>query len=90
MQFKPSNSYLLGHPLEVYHKGEVVILCISNVTIDKGASIIICNEEAWFRAEVLEIRLNDEAVLTVFEGEIGIRLSCSVLKTSELWLENNC
>jgi hypothetical protein len=90
VQFKPSNSYFLGYPLEVHHKGQVVILYVSNVTVDKGASIIICNHESWYRAEILEIRLDDKTVVTVSEGEIGIRLSHSVLKTSELWLENNC
>jgi len=89
VQFLPSNSYLLGYPLEVHHKRQVIILYISNITLNKGASVIVCNKEAWFRAEILEIRLNNEMVETVSEGEIGVRLSCSVLKTSELWLENN-
>lgn len=90
VQFKPSNSYLLGHPLEIHHNGQVVILYISNITINKGASIIVCNEEACFRAEILDIQLNNDTVVTVSEGEIGVKLNHSVLKTSELWLENNC
>jgi hypothetical protein len=90
VQFKPSNSYLLGHPLEVHHKGYVVILDISNITINKGDSIIVCNEQSWFKTEILDVQLNNEAITTVSEGEIGIKLSCSVLKTSELWLKNNC
>jgi hypothetical protein len=90
VQFKPSNSYLLGHPLEIHHKGQVVILYISNITVNKGASIIVCNEESWFRTEILEIQLNNKTVVTVSEGEIGVKLSRSVLKTSELWLENDC
>lgn len=90
VQFKPSNSYLLGYPLEVHHKGQVVILCISNITVNKGASIIVCNEESWFRSEILEIKLDNKTVETVYKGEIGVKLSLGVLKTSELWLENNC
>ncbi|AIE76273.1 hypothetical protein [Synechocystis sp. PCC 6714] len=90
VQFKPSNSYWLGHPLEIHHKGHVVILSISNITINKGDSIIVCNEQSWFKTKILDIQLNNEAIITVSEGEIGIKLSHSVLKTSELWLENNC
>ncbi|MGF1567634.1 MAG: hypothetical protein ACFCVD_06135 [Nodosilinea sp.] len=90
VQFKPSNSYFLGYPLEVHHKGQVVILNVSNITVNKGASITVCNHESWYRAEILEIRLDNETVVTVPEGEIGVKLSRSVLKTSELWLENNC
>jgi hypothetical protein len=87
VQFKPSKSDFLGHPLEVHHNGQVIILNIANITLNKGASIIVCNNEAWFRSEILEIKLNDEAVESVSEGEIGVKLSHSVLKTSELWLE---
>jgi hypothetical protein len=89
VEFKPSNSYLLGCPLEVHHKGQVVILYISNMNIKKGASIVVCNAETWFRTEILEIQLNNEAVETVSEGEVGIKLRHSVFKTSELWLEDS-
>jgi hypothetical protein len=89
VEFKPSNSYLLGCPLEVHHKGQVVILDISNANIKKGASIVVCNEEAWFKTEILEIPLNDETVETVSKGEVGVKLRHSVLKTSELWLEDS-
>lgn len=81
---------MLGYPLEVHCKGQVAILCLSNITINKGASIIVCNEESWFRAEILEIKLDNETVMSVSKGEIGIKLSRIILKTSELWLENNC
>ncbi|MDI9640080.1 hypothetical protein QM565_30690 [Geitlerinema splendidum] len=90
VQFRPSNSNLLGYPLEIHHKGEVVILCVSNITVNKGASIIVCNKESWFRVEVIEIQLNGKTVSTASKGEIGVKLSQSVLKTSELWLENDC
>jgi hypothetical protein len=90
VQFKPSNSYSIGRPLEVHHKGQVAILYISNITVNKGASIIVCNEESWFRAEILEIQLDNKTVVTASKGKVGVKLSRSVLKTSELWLENNC
>ncbi|MBD2066367.1 hypothetical protein H6F93_02300 [Leptolyngbya sp. FACHB-671] len=62
---------------------------LSDMTIKKGASIVVCNAEAWFRTEILEIQLNDETVETVSEGEVGIKLRHSVFKTSELWLEDS-
>ncbi len=88
VRFKPSKSILLGCPLETHRKGQVIILDIIDLTLNKGALIIVCNDEAWFRAEILEIQLNGKEVESVSEGEIGVRLSCSVLKTSVLWLED--
>jgi hypothetical protein len=86
VQFKPSKSYLLGCPIEVYQKGQIVILNIENIVLKKGSLIIACHDDDWFQSEILEIHLNDETVEFVSEGEIGIKLSHSVLKISELWL----
>jgi len=88
VQFKPVKSHLIGYPLEVHHKGQVVILNVFNLALHNGSSIIVCNGEVWFRVKVLEIKLNDEIVESVSEGEIGMKLSRGVLKTSELWLED--
>jgi hypothetical protein len=88
VHFKPSQSHLLGYPLEVHHKGAVIILNIVNITLNIGSSIIICNDDDWFEAEIIEIKLNDKTVESVSEGEIGVKLSHCVLKTSELWLKN--
>jgi hypothetical protein len=87
IQFKPSKSHLLGCPLEIHRKGEVVILNIDNITLKTTASIIVCNKDNWFRVEILEIRLNDQIVESISEGEVGVKLSRGVVKTSELWLE---
>jgi hypothetical protein len=87
VQFQPSNSIELGLPLEIHHNGQIAILNISNITLNKGASIIVCNDQAWFRAKILGIRLNDVEVESVSEGEIGVKLSHKILKTSNLWLE---
>ena len=88
VKFKPSRASSLGYPLEVYFKGEVVILNISNITVNKGASIIVCNDADWFRTQILEIQLNNKTIDSVSEGQIAVRLSRSVLKTSELWVED--
>ena len=47
IQFKPSKSHLLGCPLDIYYKGEVVILNIDNITLKTTASIIVCNKDNW-------------------------------------------
>lgn len=80
---------LIGYPQELHHNGCVVILNINNLPLHKGTTIIVCNNEGWFRADVLEIRLNYEVVESVSEGEIGIKLSRSVKETSELWLQES-
>lgn len=88
VQFKPSNASSVGCPLEVHYEGKVVILNVDNFFLHKGTTIIVCNDGDWFKAEVLEIQLDGEAVESASEGEIGVQLSRSVLKTPELWLQD--
>jgi hypothetical protein len=85
VKFKPSSSRQLGYPpLDIHFKGEVVKLKTS-IIVNKGASIIVCNDEDWFRAEIVEIRVENKPV-EFASGEISVKVSRKVLKTSELWL----
>lgn len=89
VQFKPSNAHLIGIPLEIHHKGTVVILEIDNIFLYKGATIVVCNNGACSNAEILEIKEDDKTVESASNGQIGVKLSRSVLKTSELWLQDS-
>jgi hypothetical protein len=87
VKFKPSSSRQLGYPpLDIHYKGEVVKLNTS-IMVNKGASIIVCNDEGWFRTEIVEVRKDNKPV-EFASGEISINVSHKVLKTSELWLED--
>jgi hypothetical protein len=87
VKFKPSSSRQLGYPpLDIHYKGEVVKINTS-IIVNKGASIIVCNDEGWFRTEIVEVRKDNKPV-EFASGEISINVSRKVLKTSELWLED--
>ncbi|CAN1212615.1 Restriction endonuclease [Tumidithrix helvetica PCC 7403] len=88
VQFKPSKARLLSRPYEILYGGKIVILNIVNTLLKVGSSIIVCNKDNWFKTEILTIRLNDNDVDSIQNGEIGIRLSKEVHKESELWLED--
>lgn len=87
IKFKPSNSSFIGFPLEIHHKNTVAIIYIDNIFLCESATVIVCNDGIYTRAKILEIRVGDEAVENVSSGEVGIKLDCSISKTSELWLE---
>ena len=87
IKFKPSNSSFIGFPLEIHHKNTVAIIYVDNIFLCESATVIVCNDGIYTRAKILEIRVGDEAVENVSSGEVGIKLDCSISKTSELWLE---
>ncbi|MBD2394898.1 hypothetical protein H6G11_11610 [Cyanobacterium aponinum FACHB-4101] len=87
IEFKPSNSHELGSAIEIHNNNTVAILNIENITINQNSSIIICNDDKWFKAKVLEIQLNGQKVDEVSNGEIGIKLDQKITKKSILWLQ---
>lgn len=88
VQFKPSNTHFIGIPLEIHYQGTVVILQLDNIPLYKGAKIVVCNDGVYSTAEIIEIQDNGKTVESASHGVIGITLSRSVLKTSELYLIN--
>lgn len=89
IKFEPSNAECLGKPSEIHHNNTVAILNIKGITIkdNKRSSIIVCNDNDWFETKVLTIKLNDEKVHVISDGEIGIKLDKQITKNSVLWLK---
>ncbi|MBD1897733.1 hypothetical protein [Coleofasciculus sp. FACHB-129] len=87
--FSPSNAFLIGSPLEIHHKGKIAIIKIDKVSLCKGTKVIVCNDGIYSRAEILEIQIDGKTVESVSSGEIGVKFDCSILKTSELWLQQS-
>lgn len=83
--FKPSNSVAIGKPLEIHYNGTVGVFLLQDVTIRPGENLLVY-ESGWCRrVQVVSLRDQDEDVAEASEGEIGIRLSDSITKESELW-----
>ncbi|MBD2005463.1 MULTISPECIES: hypothetical protein [Cyanophyceae] len=87
--FSPSNAFLIGSPLEIHHKGKIAIIKIDNVSLCKGATVIVCNDGIYSRAEILEIQIDGKTVESASTGEIGVKFDRSIPKASELWLQQS-
>lgn len=87
--FTPSNSVRIGYPLEIHHNGLVAILKIEGVTLSKGATIIICDEQKFRCSKIIDIQFNDRQVESISDGEIGVELNTKISQTSELWLKQS-
>ncbi len=86
VRFQPSNADRIGFPQEIHHKGTVAILQIENITLHKGAKIIVCDDGVYSGIKIMEIKIDSQAVSTASNGEIGVKFNRSILNTSELWV----
>jgi hypothetical protein len=88
VQFKPSLAHCIGiSPLDVHYQGIVVILTIGDIRIPKGTTVIVCNDGNWCSAEIVEIRDDGKIVEYAYNGEFGFKFNRTILKTSEIWLQ---
>lgn len=89
VNFSPSNASLIGSPLEIHYEGTVVIIEIEKTSLSKGMKIIVCDDGAYFKAEILEIKIDNKSVENASSGEIGIRFDCKIPKSSKLWFSKD-
>jgi len=87
--FTPSNSQLLGSPLEIHYGGTVAILKLENNIISKGIDLIVVEPHNFYRAHIIDIQINGESVNKATNCVVGIKLDSSVSKTSQIWILNS-
>lgn len=83
--FKPKLTSNIGQPKEILKGGMVVILDISNTEIKVNDTIIIEKGGAYSKAKIISLQLDDKAVQTATNGEVGIKLDVKISKNSTLW-----
>lgn len=87
--FTPSNSQLLGSPLEIHYGGTVVILKLDNIHISKGIDLIVVEPHNFYRVHIIDIQINGEPVTEAANCVVGMKLDSPVSKTSEIWIPNS-
>jgi hypothetical protein len=84
--FSPSNSISLGKPDEILYKGFVVVLNV-DVSVRVGDTILAVDGEGIRQLRITEIQVDGKDLLEATGGCVGLKLSDSVSKNSELWLK---
>lgn len=86
VEFWPSRAIKIPTPFELLHKGHVIVFRSDGITVKEGMSAILCDSGRCRSAKILEIQVEGQSVKEADSGEIGIRLSEKILKTTQVWL----
>ena len=89
VRFQPSNAIKIPQPSEIHHNGHIVILNIDDLMLKKDAPVILCQDDKYWSAKIVEIQFDGDTVGEASSGEVGVKLSEKVSKNTELWLLNN-
>lgn len=89
IELKPRNLISLGKPKKYYNSETVIILDIDGVRIKKGTDLFVEKDKKWERVEVVSIQINGNEVDEADNGEIGIQLSKSIKRSSEIFIRKS-
>ena len=87
VHFEPSDAVKMPPVSEIHHNGSVVIMQIDNLRIRKEMSLIEDKRGRFYGLTIEDIQIDGQSVDEADSGEVGIKLSGSISKQSELWLQ---
>lgn len=85
IELLPRNLVLIDEPQEIFKDGEVCIVNVSNVELRISEEILV-EKDGIFEKNIIEgIQLNDNAVSSADNGELGLKLKYRIKRKSKLW-----
>ncbi|WP_295449658.1 hypothetical protein [uncultured Thiodictyon sp.] len=85
VELEPKDLIRLGTPQEYFMSGTVAILNLRNINLKNGMDLFVKKNSEYEKVKILSIRINEEEVDQVTNGEIGIKLDRAARKNSEFF-----
>lgn len=89
VEFRPNSLVLIDEPNEFFKNNQVCIVNIDSVNLSVGEDIVIEKNGKFEKNKIISIKVDDDFVENVSQGEIGIEFSNPIKKNSKLWKINN-
>ena len=83
--FSPSDSVLIGKPMEIHYNKTVGIFLLENIPIRRGEELFVYSDGRYCKTKVVSLQDQDEDVEEASSGKIGIKISGTFSQESELW-----
>ncbi|MGI0119635.1 hypothetical protein [Zooshikella sp. RANM57] len=87
VELRPKGLISLGAPKEYFASGTVAIISLSDVCLNKGMDLYVRKNSDYKKVKIMSIKVNDQEVDEVKNGEVGIKLSRAVKKNSEFYVK---
>lgn len=84
-QFKHQIPIYIDEPKEFYQNNTVCIVTIKDIEIKVGDSLFIEKNKKISKTIILDIKKDDVSIQSVNDGEVGLKLDCTIKKNSKIW-----
>ncbi len=85
IDFRPKNLICVFEPTEIFKEGEVCIVNIDNILLQKNEELLIEKDGKFMRVNILDIQENGKSINQSSRGELGLKLSSKIKKKSIIW-----
>ncbi len=85
IDFRPKNLIYVFEPTEIFKEGEVCIVNIENILLQKNEELLIEKDSKFKRVKILDIQENGKSINQSSGGELGLKLSSKIKKKSIIW-----
>ncbi|GAB7087810.1 hypothetical protein [Marinifilum fragile] len=88
ISFKPANLIEVDIVKETFLDGYVSIINVEGTTLKKGDELYVYKNDSYNLVKVLEIKVDNKAVDSVSNGEVGIKTDKKINKNSKILIKN--
>jgi hypothetical protein len=85
VDFRPKNLMYVFEPTEIFKDGEVCIVNIENILLQKNEELLIEKNGKFERVNILDIQENGKSINQSSGGELGLKLSSKIKRKSIIW-----
>jgi len=87
VELKPKNLISLGVPQEYFSSGTIGIINLESTNLKIGMSLYIKKNDHYSKVNIVSLRVNDQDVDEINNGEVGIKFDRSIKSRSELFVK---
>lgn len=89
VELKPKNLISLGVPQEYFSSGTIVIIELNGINLKVGMNLYVEKNGDYSKVDILSLKINDQNIDEISNGEVGVKLSSSIKNKSEFFVKQS-
>lgn len=89
VELKPKNLISLGVPQEYFSSGTIAIIELNGINLKVGMNLYVEKNGDYSKVDILSLKINDQNIDEISNGEVGVKLSSSIKNKSEFFVKQS-
>ena len=89
VELEPKNLISLGVPQEYFSSGTIAIIELNGINLKVGMNLYVEKNGDYSKVDILSLKINDQNIDEISNGEVGVKLSSSIKNKSEFFVKQS-